>query len=85
MADNLSIDRRMSALLVMDFQTLILENYAADAKALLNRTATQETSDVLTPYRRQMLAEARFVHLQETVPMVAFLPSHPLEHSRRVG
>ena len=39
MADNLSIDRRTSALLVMDFQTLIVDNYAADAKALLNRTA----------------------------------------------
>jgi hypothetical protein len=26
MADNLSIDRRTSALLVMDFQTLIVDN-----------------------------------------------------------
>jgi nicotinamidase-related amidase len=39
MADNLSIDRRTSALLVMDFQTLIVDNYAAGAGALLNRTA----------------------------------------------
>ena len=33
MADDLSIDRRTSALLVMDFQKLIVDNYAADAKA----------------------------------------------------
>jgi nicotinamidase-related amidase len=39
MADNLSIDRRTSALLVMDFQTLIVDNYAAGAEALLVRTA----------------------------------------------
>jgi nicotinamidase-related amidase len=39
MADNLSVDRRTSALLVMDFQTLIVDNYAADAEALLDRTA----------------------------------------------
>jgi len=39
MADNLSIDRRTSALLVMDFQTLIVDNYAAGAEALLDRTA----------------------------------------------
>jgi hypothetical protein len=31
MADNLSIDRRTSALLVMDSQTLIVDNYAAGA------------------------------------------------------
>jgi hypothetical protein len=29
MADNLSIDRRTSAMLVMDFQTLIVDNHAA--------------------------------------------------------
>jgi nicotinamidase-related amidase len=39
MADNLSIDRRTSALLVMDFQTLIVDNYAAGAETLLDRTA----------------------------------------------
>jgi len=39
MADNLSIDARTSALLVMDFQTLIVDNYAAGAEALLDRTA----------------------------------------------
>ena len=38
MADH-SIDRRTSALLVMDFQTLIVDNYAAGAEALLGRTA----------------------------------------------
>ena len=39
MADNLLIDRRTSALLVMDFQTLIVDNYAAGAEVLLDRTA----------------------------------------------
>jgi nicotinamidase-related amidase len=39
MADNLSIDHRTSALLVMDFQTLIVDNYATGANALLDRTA----------------------------------------------
>jgi hypothetical protein len=33
MADNLSIDPRTSALLVMDFQTLIVDNYAAGTEA----------------------------------------------------
>jgi len=39
MADDPSIDRWTSALLVMDFQTLIVDNYAAGAEALLDRTA----------------------------------------------
>jgi hypothetical protein len=39
MADNLSIDRRTSALLVMGFQTLIVDNYAAGAEVPLDRTA----------------------------------------------
>ncbi len=36
MADNLSIDRRTSALLVMDFQTLIVDNYAAGAEVFVD-------------------------------------------------
>src|SRR5665213_1165243 len=45
----------------------------------------QETSDVLAPDRRQMLAEAHFIHRQEAVPMIAFLSRHALDHGRRVG
>jgi nicotinamidase-related amidase len=64
MADNLSIDRRTSALLVMDFQTLILENYAADAKALLNRTA-------------KLIAAARVAGIVVIYVVVGFRPGHP--------
>jgi nicotinamidase-related amidase len=39
MADNFWIDRRTSALLVMDFQTLIVDNYVSGAAVLLDRTA----------------------------------------------
>jgi nicotinamidase-related amidase len=37
--DKLSIDPKTTALLVMDFQTLIVNGFATDAKALLARTA----------------------------------------------
>jgi nicotinamidase-related amidase len=39
MTDIFSIDRKTSALLVMDFQALILDNYAKDKESLLRRTA----------------------------------------------
>jgi nicotinamidase-related amidase len=35
MTSSLSIDPKMSALLVMDFQTSIVEGFAADKEALL--------------------------------------------------
>ena len=64
MADNLSIDRRTSALLVMDFQTLIVDNYAADAKALLNRTA-------------RLIAVARAAGMRVIYVVVGFRPGYP--------
>ena len=64
MADNLSIDRRTSALLVMDFQTLIVDNYAADAKALLNRTA-------------KLIAAARTAAIPVIYVVVGFRPGYP--------
>jgi len=64
MADNLSIDRRTSALLVMDFQTLIVDNYAADVKALLNRTA-------------KLIAAARTAAIRVIYVVVGFRPGYP--------
>ena len=64
MADNLSIDRRTSALLVMDFQTLIVDNYALDAKALLNRTA-------------KLMAAARTAAIPVIYVVVGFRPGYP--------
>src|ERR1700689_3148387 len=64
MADNLSIDRRTSALLVMDFQTLIVDNYAAGAEALLNRTA-------------KLIAAARTAGIRVIYVVVGFPPRYP--------
>jgi nicotinamidase-related amidase len=64
MADNLSIDRRTSALLVMDFQTLIVDNYAAGAEALLDRTA-------------KLIAVARAAGIRVIYVVVGFRPGYP--------
>src|SRR3979490_3216254 len=64
MADNLSIDRRTSALLVMDFQTLIVDNYAAGAAALLDRTA-------------KLIAAARTAGVRAMYVVVGFRPGYP--------
>jgi nicotinamidase-related amidase len=64
MADNLSIDRRTSALLVMDFQTLIVDNYAAGAEALLDRTA-------------KLIAVARTAGMRVIYVIVGFRPGYP--------
>jgi Isochorismatase family len=64
MADNLSIDRRTSALLVMDFQTLIVDNYAAGAEALLDRTA-------------KLIAAARTAGIRVIYVVVGFRPGYP--------
>jgi nicotinamidase-related amidase len=63
MADNLSIDRRTSALL-MDFQTLIVDNYAAGAEALLDRTA-------------KLIAVARTAGIRVIYVVVGFRPGYP--------
>ena len=64
MADNLSIDRRTSALLVMDFQALIVDNYAAGAEALLDRTA-------------KLIAVARTAGMRVIYVVVGFRPGYP--------
>jgi nicotinamidase-related amidase len=64
MADNLSIDRRTSALLVMDFQTLTVDNYAAGAEALLDRTA-------------KLIAAARTTGMRVIHVVVGFRPGYP--------
>ena len=64
MADHLSIDRRTSALLVMDFQTLIVDNYAAGAAALLDRTA-------------KLIAAARTGGMRVIYVVVGFRPGYP--------
>jgi nicotinamidase-related amidase len=64
MADNPSIDRRTSALLVMDFQTLIVDNYAAGAEALLDRTA-------------KLIAAARTAGIRVIYVLVGFRPGYP--------
>src|SRR6202035_87074 len=64
MADNLSIDRRTSALLVMDFQTLIVDNYAAGPEALLDRTA-------------KLIDAARTAGMRVIYVVVGFRPGYP--------
>jgi len=64
MADNLSIDRRTSALLVMDFQTLIVDNYAAGAEALIGWTA-------------KLIAVARAAGMRVIYVVVGFRPGYP--------
>jgi nicotinamidase-related amidase len=64
MAANLSIDCRTSALLVMDFQTLIVDNYAGGAEALLDRTA-------------KLVAAARSAGMRVIYVVVGFRPGYP--------
>src|SRR6202171_5856870 len=70
MADNLSIDRRTSALLVMDFQTLIVDNCAAAAEGLLHRTA-------------KLIAVARTAGMRVTHGVVGFRPGYPEVSDRK--
>src|SRR6202521_3067136 len=64
MADNLLVNRRSSAMLVMDFQTLIVDNYAAGAEALLDRTA-------------KLIAVARTAGMRVIYVVVGFRPGYP--------
>jgi nicotinamidase-related amidase len=64
MADNFWIDRRTSALLVMDFQTLIVDNYVAGAAVLLDRTA-------------KLIAVARTAEMRVIYVVVGFRPGYP--------
>ena len=49
-----------------------------------DRTALQESLDVLAADRRQMRAETLLVHFEQPVAMAAFLLGHLLEHLCRV-
>ena len=71
MADNFSIDHRTSALLVMDFQTLIVDNYAAGAEALLDRTV-------------KLIAAARAAGIRVIYVVVGFRPGYPEVSGRNV-
>jgi nicotinamidase-related amidase len=69
MADNLFINRRTSAMLVMDFQTLIVDNHAAGAEALLDRTA-------------KLIAVARAAGMRVIYVVVGFRPGFPEERPK---
>ena len=64
MADKLAIDPKTTALLVMDFQTLIVDGFATDGKALLGRTAG-------------LLEAARAGGLMVVYVVVGFRPGYP--------
>jgi nicotinamidase-related amidase len=62
--ERLSIDPKTSALLVMDFQTMIVEGFATDAKGLLARTAG-------------LLDAARAAGVMIVYVVVGFRPGYP--------
>ena len=66
MTTQLAIDPRPSALLVMDFQTAIVDGYAADKEALLARTAS-------------LLEAVRKAEMKVIYVVVAFRPGYPEE------
>jgi nicotinamidase-related amidase len=63
-AEKLSIDPKTSALLVMDFQTLIVDGFATDAKGLLARTAA-------------LIEAARGAGMMVVYVVVGFRPDYP--------
>jgi nicotinamidase-related amidase len=69
--DKFSIDPKTSALLVMDFQTWIVERYAPDKEALLNRTA-------------RVIRAARGAQMMVLHVVVGFRPGYPEVSSRNV-
>jgi nicotinamidase-related amidase len=64
MVEKLSLSPAQTALLVMDFQTLILENYAVDMAGLLTRTAA-------------LIETARKVGMTVIYVVVGFRPGYP--------
>jgi nicotinamidase-related amidase len=71
MTDTPSINRETAALLVMDFQTTIVENFATDSTALLGRTSA-------------LLNAARGVGLLVIYVVVGFRPGYPEVSSRNL-
>jgi nicotinamidase-related amidase len=69
--ENLSINRKTAALLVMDFQTTIVENFATDSTALLRRTSS-------------LLLAARAAGIRVIYVAVGFRPGYPEVSSRNL-
>jgi nicotinamidase-related amidase len=69
MTETISLDPRTAALLLMDFQTGIVENFADDREALLARSAS-------------LLEAARLAGLKIIHVMVAFRAGHPEASAR---
>lgn len=72
MTDKISIDPNTTALLVMDFQTLIVDGYAADKDELLLRAAT-------------LLEAARAVRMTVIYVVVGFRPGFPEVSDRNMS
>jgi nicotinamidase-related amidase len=64
MPDQLAIDRSRSAVLIMDYQAAVVEGFATDQQALLDRAA-------------QVLAHARRAGLKIVYIVVGFRPGYP--------
>ena len=72
MTDKISIDPRTTALLAMDFQTLIVEGYATDKEGLLRRMA-------------KLLEAARKVQMRVIYVVVGFRPGYPEVSDRNLA
>lgn len=72
MTNQISLDRKATALLVMDFQTLIVDGYAADKDALLDRTA-------------KLLEAARAARMTVIYVVVGFRPGFPEVSDRNMS
>ena len=71
MTNKISIDPKTTALLAMDFQTLIVDGYAADKEQLLRRMA-------------KLLEAARKVQLMVIYVVVGFRPGYPEVSARNM-
>jgi nicotinamidase-related amidase len=69
--DKISIDPKTTALLAMDFQTLIVDGYAADKEQLLRRVA-------------KLLEAARKVQMMVIYVVVGFRPGYPEVSARNM-
>lgn len=72
MADQLSIERSRSAVLIMDYQTAVVTGFATDKEALLKRAA-------------EVLAKARGTGLKVIYIVVNFRPGYPEISARNVN
>jgi nicotinamidase-related amidase len=72
MTEKIALDVKRTALLVMDFQRLIVDGYATDKVALLDRTA-------------RLLDAARAAHLPVIYVVVGFRAGHPEVSERNMS